>query len=325
VLDAPMTERAPAPEVRGDTRCPRPDEVGAMLGRMLPPGDTTASSPADVAELHEEQGALVIVLRRASGEVMGEKRLPGTLSCTVRAQAAAVAIAALESRTSDESASLLDLPPPPEPPAAPPGPPAVPLPASPAPSSAPTTEPLASPVETRVTAPAVAGVPPVLDAGFGLLGSFDGDLAPGARVEIGAGRVASAWGVSLAALAVGSHSAAVAPGEAAWWRWGAQLSARAAWTSGERRVEGRAGVALTALEVAGRGFSRDTGATLLDPGAVASVRFVTLTGRGHPWTEVGGAFWPREHDVSVSGADSRSALPRGELIVAVGASFGGRR
>jgi hypothetical protein len=97
VLAPPTIERAPAPEVSGDTRCPRPEDVAAALARMLAPG--APASPADRAALREDEGALVIVVRRPSGEIIGEKRLPATLSCAVRAEAAAVAIAALEART----------------------------------------------------------------------------------------------------------------------------------------------------------------------------------------------------------------------------------
>jgi hypothetical protein len=35
VFDAQTAGRPAAPEVRGDTRCPQPEEVGEALGRVL--------------------------------------------------------------------------------------------------------------------------------------------------------------------------------------------------------------------------------------------------------------------------------------------------
>lgn len=307
MFDAPPADSptpVPAFEIRGETGCPRPDEVVAALARVL-----GASGSSDVAELHDEPGAFVVVVRRASGELVGEKRVPDSLACAVRAEVAAVSIAALEGQLSGDDAPPLALPP------------AAPLPEPPPPAPpAPAAGSAASVVRTP-SVPSLFGA----ELSASVLASFNGrDVAPAVRIEVALRRGASPWALGLVALATGLHGNAVGPGRAEWWRWGGEVSLlRGAqpWTGG--RVEGRVGLALTALAVDGSSFPVTNGGdTLLEPGAVAGARFAPFA--GWPWLEVVGALWPRRNELSVTdeggNAVAGSVVPRGEVFVGIGAT-----
>jgi hypothetical protein len=277
-------------------------------------GPSSSGAPVDVVELREEDAWLVVVVRRASGELVGEKRLPATLACAVRAETAAVSIAALEGRLSGGDAAPLDVPPR-----------AAPLEPPPAPPAEETTP---SPPETPLS-PVVAEAPPhddpiVLAPGAAALVSLNGsDVAPAGRLEVAVGHASGRWALGLAGVVVGTHRASVLPGEAAWQRWGVELDLRREEPGGY--TEARVGIALSALTVGGRSFPRNADATLLDPGLVAGLRFTPFGGRVRPWLELAGALWPRAHDLSVTGGSGKAALPRGEIFLGVGASFGRRR
>jgi hypothetical protein len=311
VFTASAIEPAPIPalEVRSETQCPRAADVSEAVGRVL--GAPAAGAPRDVAELREEGDALVITLRRASGEILGERRVPATLDCAVRARVAAVSIAALEAKLGGDAAPPL------------PAPPLVVA----APVAAPPPPPVAAVVER--TAPPVAAPPPLsVELGASVLASFNGtDLAPGGQVEAALRRPTSATNLVLSALGVGPHRQEVSAGEARWWRLGGELRARHEEPLGRLvRAQLDLGLALTVVVVEGTGYSRNGGAWLWDPGATASVRFAWSSGGVRPWLGVQGVYWPRDHRVSVIGSSpARASLPAAELFLAVGATFGGRR
>jgi hypothetical protein len=322
-----LAESAPAVEVRGETRCPRPDEVSAALGRVL--GLASPGAGGDVAELHEEDGSFVVVVRRASGELVGEKRVPATLACSVRAEIAAVSIAALEAQLSGVDAAPLP------PPVAPLPPPVAPLPPLVAPPAAAPTAAVPAPAPTVVRAwPELRdGAPARLEAEVGVaaLASLNGtDVAPAGRIEVDIGRRGSAWDVGFAALAVGTHQIAVAPGQGAWWRWGGEVTlARRLEPWAGAHAEVGLGGALTAVHVSGRSFARDGGGTLLDPGVVARARLAPFPWRARPWLELVATAWPRPHELSVTGGAGTAKLPTAEVLLGLGfglgPSFGGPR
>lgn len=96
-------------DVRGATTCPRAEEVAASLAGMLPAEDGAGVPVADVALLKED-GDLIVELRRASGELIGEKRIARTLTCGARAETAAVFVAAWEARLGGERMRPLAVP-----------------------------------------------------------------------------------------------------------------------------------------------------------------------------------------------------------------------
>ena len=329
MLDAPTVERLPALEVRGETRGPRPAEVAKILARIG--GPATSADAGDVASLREEDGSLVIVVRRASGEVIGEKRLPASLACAVRAEAAAVSIAALEGTlVGGEPALPIREGAPRTPPEAARSPgEATSLPAT---IQAPTS-PAASVLAERAPPPIDVddGVPADLFAaelGVAALASVRGlEAAPAGRLEGVVRQRSSAWAVGVAALAVGTHQLTVSPGAGTWWRWGGELTVRReARTVGGARLEARAGGALTALEVGGRSFSTNSSDTLFDPGLVLGARLVPFPGHSAKvWLDLEGYVWPRRRDLFVTGSGGEGSLPWGEVLFGVGVSFDSRR
>src|SRR4051812_1759649 len=79
--------------VTGDSRCPRPAEVAAQVGALLP-RSRPSSAPRDIATLDDQSPELRIVLRGADGSVANERRLPRQYTCDELAAAAAAVIAA---------------------------------------------------------------------------------------------------------------------------------------------------------------------------------------------------------------------------------------
>jgi hypothetical protein len=311
MFDAPVDQGPPAIEVRGELRCPRSDEVAAALARML--GPASPDAPADVAELSERDGAFVITLRRASGEPLGEKRLPATLGCQGRAQAAAVSIAALAAQLG--GAGELPLP--------------GPVPEAPAPPEAPR---LVAPAPTVVEAVEKASrqpearAPLAFELGAGVLASVSGsDLAPAGRLEVALLGRDRSWAVVVAGQAAGAHWIAVSPGQASWARLGGEVAVRAESPLGRRgRLQPGVGLALTALTVEGHGFSRTASDTLFDLGGVARLRFALAVGRLRPWLDVAGVYWPRSHRLTVLGGPT-AEVPSLDFWLGLGASFGGSR
>jgi hypothetical protein len=326
LLDAAPVDSPPALEVRGQTTCPRPAEVAAELQRVV--GAAAPGAARDVAELREEGDVFVVVLRRASGEVVGEKRVPTTLGCAVRAEVAAVALAALEAQLPADDERPLALPPEPAP--------LVLAPAAPSTVSPPARSPTA-PAGASPPAPIVVERAAAVRAPFGyelgaaaLVSLNGGDVAPAGRVELALRRDASPWALGVSGLVVGTHARDVYPGRGTWWRWGGELAVlRASQLAAGGRVEVRAGVALTALEVAGSGFPRNGGATLFDPGAVVGARVSTTRPGVRPWLGLLAVYWPRPHDLAVVGAgpSTLGAAPvrSAEVLVGAGASFGAPR
>jgi hypothetical protein len=270
----------------------------------------TAAAPADVAELREEGGWFVVTLRRAAGDALGEKRLPAALDCAVRAQAAAVAIAAMEAQLGGGVSQPLPVAPPPT------------APAPPATAMRP-----AVAVAAPAAPPPAAAPPFATEVSGAVLGSWNGtDLAPAGRLEVALRGAGSSWEPLLAGLAVGTHGIAVAPGAGKWWRLGGELALRKEGPVGvgAARMQVVLGAAITALFIQGHGFSRNGSDTLLDPGLTGHLRFVPLQAAFRPWIEVSGVYWPRSHELTVSEgvASRRVEVPTGELLIGVGASWG---
>src|SRR3982751_32522 len=114
VLAAAADPPARALNVTGATACPVPADVEAALTGLIAARDP--GTPADVAELKDDTGSVVVTLRRDSGEPIGEKRLDPGLSCPQRARAAAVIVAAWEARLATPAAALVVEAPAPSPP-----------------------------------------------------------------------------------------------------------------------------------------------------------------------------------------------------------------
>ena len=136
-------------------------------------------------------------------------------------------------------------------------------------------------------------------------------------------RAGSLFALGGSALFVSSHATTVSPGIGSWRRFGLVVDGRrrAVWPSAW--LEGRIGVALTALAISGRGLAEEIGGNTLDPGALAGLRVGLTGGRAVSWLEVATTFWPRRQTLYVRDGGSAD-LPRFEALIGVGISWGRR-
>ena len=294
-------------EVRGSTTCPRAAAVSEALAGLVPASERLTTP--DVAELREEAGSIVIALRSPSGELIAEKRLSSTLSCAARATTSAVTIAAWEGRLLRDEEQPLALPE---------------LPVATQPPKGDT--PVASVAPLGISRPPAPPSPTrAIDIrpGAAALASLAGnDLAPAARAEVVVGRAGSPFAAGMGVLLVGTHARAVGPGFGTWRRVGIDLALHGRSSVGRAELDARAGVALTALAIEGRSFPTNSGDTVFDPGAVVGLRVGVARAWASPWIEAAETFWPREHGLSVVGAENSAAIPRFEGLLSLGLSFG---
>ena len=304
--------------VRSTTDCPTAAAVETTLRGLLPAAMATGGEAVepDVADLRAEQGvaqgATIVRLRTATGELVAEKALSLPLTCLERADAAAVIIAAWEARL--QSGARASLPAPSVPPAPIPraAPPAIDH-ATPATLVAST----AGPEETSAWR---------IDAGAGLFASLQGsDISPGIAVELEVAPRSSSLSLGVGALAIGSHATALSAGRGAWWRAGGVVDGRWRVPIGVAELEPRLAFLLTRLEVEGRSFPSTGYDIFVDPGALAGVRLLQAGKRARIWLDLALAYWPRQHVLVVGGTNRETTMPRTEVLLGIGVAFGRAR
>jgi hypothetical protein len=267
-----------------------------------------------------DAGAAVVRLRTGNGALVAEKRLPTVLTCSERADAVAVILAAWEARLQSGARTSLPLPPDDSPPTGAGAVSAIAPPPSPPPLASATDLTTAAPAENPVSSP-----PWQFTLGAGAFGSFAGsDLRGGATIEATAGRRASPYAIGVSGFLVGDHQADLSNGQGAWWRMGATLDGRRTFSADTADLEARLAIALARLEVEGKSFPSTGTDVLVDPGLVGGLRLISQNKTLRPWLDLGLAYWPRTHALMVSGTDRSIDLPHFELMLGVGLSFGRR-
>ena len=310
----------PAPTaviVRASGDCPSAGAVtGALAKLVAPAAPSDRSLPADLAEIEVRGATLAISLRRASGEIVGQRELAAPSGCADRAESAAIVLAAWETHLGDRPAQDLQLD-----------------------------------LQHRVTSPAVAATMPpapslqpakqtvvraagplgvsaaqtrrfVLAPGGSLFASVDAnDTALGAAAEVVLSRPGAPFAFGGSALFVATHATTVSPGVGSWRRFGLVVDGRrrAAWASAW--LEARVGLALTALAIGGSALGETSGGMTLDPGALVGLRVGLAGGPAVSWLEVAATAWPRRQTVYVRDGGSAD-LPRFEALIGVGLSWG---
>jgi hypothetical protein len=197
-------------EVHGTTTCPPPAAVEAALAGLTPAREPVAA--ADVAELSDDGSQVVVTLRRATGELVAQKRLESNLSCSERARVAAVVIAAWEAKlaTPPGSLTLVET-------------------TNATAAVAPTTTLVGRPDPARPAPPPAGSIR--VEPGVALHASLAGvGVAPAGAVELAFVRSHRSLVPALAVFAVGTHATPISPGEATWSRYG--LAAAAAGVAG---------------------------------------------------------------------------------------------
>jgi hypothetical protein len=323
---ATATPAAPAIKVRGDTTCPTPAEVSAALVGLVATAPATAAAPVpaapgDVVDLAGQNGSVSIRLSNAARELIAERRLPASLSCDERARAAAVVVAAWEARLRAITDPLarpvtIALVPPPVPP-----PPSTTTLTGDHPVSPPSPDLVLA--SAQLPSPADAPIQVQVDAAL-LASVAAASVSPAALVQATFLRRDAAFALGIGALAVGTHATSVAPGRGTWRRLGGllELQSISRWRAVALSVHG--GIALTALDIAGRSLPTTAGAVFLDPGALLGARVRFRAGAVSPWLEAAAASWPRTHSLYVDGSAASTPLPPFELLLGAGLSLGTR-
>ncbi len=318
----PVTVRASGP-------CPSERAVNEALAALVAPADPLRAP--DLAEIDLRGTMLVISLRRASGELVGRRELEAPAGCKERAASAAVILAAWETRLGAHPAGELSLPLTPPPlegtttTGAPPPRLTTPVASTDTPATVRRPPPPAAPAVVPAAASPHDPRGAVVQVGGALFAAVNADNAAAAvAAEAAWSPAPSGFGIGGGALYVASHTTAVSPGVGSWRRLGvlADGRRRASWSG--VWLEARAGLALTAVVIRGSSLADSGGGTTFDPGALGGLRVGLPQGALNPWLEVAATFWPRPQTLYVRDG-GEAALPRFELLVGVGLSFGWRR
>jgi hypothetical protein len=313
--------------VRGDTACPTAADLRAALVGLVAPA--TADAAPDTAELRARGGVVTVELANGKGDVIAKKALPASASCADRARTAAVIVAAWEAHLRGGMPGDLAVPTPPREPPLPtvPLPAVTPVPLAPAPATPPPKLRVVAPAPAPSSAPAPVAPPLEVEAGVGLFASLvSTQEAPAGLAEVVVSRRDGRFSLGLEALAVSTHSTNLDPtGRGDWRRVGGAVDGRARWRWRRFELGARAGFVLTALVVEGSALPNPASATLPDPGALVGVRGRLPLGVAAPWIDVSAAAWPRARTLYVSGTSESANIPRFELLLGVGASFGAQR
>jgi hypothetical protein len=284
---------AQALAVTGATACPVAADVEAALTGLIP-ARAPGSAP-DVAELKEDAGSVVVSLRRGSGEPIGEKRLEPGMDCAQRARAAAVIVAAWESRLATPATPLVVQPPPPAP---------------------------SPPVVVAAPATTLPYFENNIEVGASVGASMNGTtLAPAAAFEVAYAPAFARVIPAAAALFVGGHTTSVGSGSATWRRYGLIVTAASRRKWDGLWAEGRLGAALTVLDISGSSFPSNDSGVSLDPGVDFGARIGSRWRRVRVWLDGSIMLWPRGQEVYVQGTPGSATLPRGEALLSLGAAY----
>jgi hypothetical protein len=175
--------------------------------------------------------------------------------------------------------------------------------------------------------------PVEVETGAALLASVTaGSVSPAVLLEAKLGRRDSRFAVGIEGLAVGTHTTTVrsptttvGPGEGTWRRFGGVFDVRSISRWRTMELEMQAGLALTALAITGQSLPVIASATIFDPGVLAGLRSRFRFGRLSPWVQATAAFWPRTHNIYVTGTANSAELPPFEALLGAGVSLGANR
>jgi hypothetical protein len=268
--------------VEGSSTCPAPAAVEERLRSLSP-----ATAGAEVARLTSEDDGLRVTLVRADGSTAGSRDITGQHSCDELADAAAVVISTWQLEV--VARQRLPAPPPPAV-VAPPAPVAVP---------------------SRRSWELGAG------AGASLAGA---ELAP--AVLLVAAVAGERLGLVARAHVSGNRQAEVPAGSAAWRRALLAVGPELHLPAGKLLASGHLGVGLSWLSIAGRGFADAQRHDDVVVGLAGGLRLAWRRPGLRPWLDAGAAFWPSRSLVYQEPDQQSAALPRLELLLTLGFSFG---
>jgi hypothetical protein len=152
-----------------------------------------------------------------------------------------------------------------------------------------------------------------------------GTVAPAALLDVAFFREDSAFTLGVGALAVGTHTANVADAQGTWRRFGGVMDFRLGSRWRTLDLEMHAGLAFTAVSVAGRSLPATSSATIFDPGVLGGLRCRFRLGRLAPFIEATAAYWPRANELFVRGTMGSAELPPFQALFGLGVSINPNR
>jgi len=244
-----------------------------------------AGGRPDTVQLTSESGGLRVTLVRADGSTAGSRAITGQHSCDELADAAAVVISTWQLEAVER-------------------------------------ERLPAPPPAVVTAPAPAPASPwrwELGAGAGAALSGP-DLAPAALL-LASVAPGERLGVTARAQVSGNRSAVLMAGSAAWRRALLAVGPRVRF-GGKVLAEAHGGVGLSWLSITSRGFADARQHHDFVAGLEGGLRLAWNRPGARPWVDACAAFWPGRAVVYQEPDQSSKALPRLEILLTLGLSFG---
>ena len=287
-------------EVTGDSTCPTPAEVRDQLAVLVsaPDGDAESKPALHHANISITGSSMYVELLGRDGQLVAERTLTRTGSCSDVAEAVAVVISAWEAKLNPNVATpVLQVPEPYEPVSS-------------------------SVVEAARPQPRS---PALFDVGLaGLVSIAGGEAALGARLE---GRLFLAnrsLGLDLTLSATATHTQAIAtPASAARWT-RAALSAGPSYRLGRDALmlDLHAGPVLALLHVQGTGLSQAASDTSAQLGAQTGLRGLWARNNAAGWLGVDVYAYPGQDRLTIGNYGEVGQLPHVEVQIAFGLSLG---
>jgi hypothetical protein len=289
-------------EVTGDSTCPTPDEVRDQLAVLVsaPDGDAASKPALHNANISSTGSSVYVELLDLDGQLVAERTLARTGSCSDVAEAVAVVISAWEAKFN----------------------PNVETPVVQAPAAQPYEPMSRSVVEAARPQPRGRAL---FDAGLaGLVSIAGGEAALGARLEGCFFSANGSLGLDVALSATATHTQAIAtPASAAQWT-------RAALSAGPsyrlRRdalmLDLHAGPVLALLHVQGSGLSSAASDTSTQLGVQAGLRGLWARNNAAGWLGIDVYTYPGQDRLTIGNYGEVGQLPHVEAQIAFGLSLG---
>jgi hypothetical protein len=291
----------PVPEIAGDCTCPTPAEVRE---RLVPLADSGAGETTDEiaphrAYLSSTNQSVHVELLAADGNLLAERSLDRTGTCSDVAEAVAVVLATWEAKLNPNLAT-----------------PVAPLPAPPAPAP------------ERVVATKAEPAPPrpmPFDAGLALLASVvGGEAVFGARIEgcLFPSDVSIGLHAALSATSTHTQSIATPASDAQWMR--AALSVGPNYRLGQAApgLDVHASAVLALLHVQGAALPKTSSDTSLQLGLAAGLRGLWAWNNAAGWVGTDIFVYPGDDRLTIGNYGDVGRLSRLEVQIAVGMALG---
>ena len=315
------------PDVRGDSRCPAPEEVARRLRPLLPADGELPTAAwleiADVVADDDPTAGKQIEVRMSTGtppRTLGVRRLTVPGSCDEAAQAVAVVAASWTASYLSPAPLWSDE----TPPVARPEVGAQATDAQ-APALSRAQPPRSAPAGEARAAGSDAGRAPLalaVGATVGVAAAASGTAAPfvSAELDLSPRRAVSA---RLLVMAAGARTIELGSGQVAWRRLVAGAGIAATWGTPAVHLQIGSDVLAGATFMEGRGFAENASTTSFDAaigpwvraGARLAAAPVTV------WVGAQGLAWAREQRVHVDLMVSRGSLPRLDLLAGAGLTW----